>query len=108
MADTTSKPLRTIGERLRYAHSLYPSASSFSLRDVDRLCVPALGLGHTRQIADDAIKDPGVSTIDRLARVLGCSFEWLGTGRGKAPTKRAVLIAVNRASMLAAQEGGAK
>lgn len=94
----------TVGHRLAFALSL---AQGPSLRDLDRWCSPRpLGLGHASKIAKGEIVDPSVSTVDRLATVLGCSFEWLATGRGHAPRPGAVKRALVAAQMRKASAGG--
>ena len=40
---------------------------------------------------------PGSNATSQLARVLGCSLEWLIDGNGKEPSERVVKAAVRRA-----------
>lgn len=87
----------TIGERIAFAHALYPYPEAFKLRDLDAFCQPPLGGGHCAQIIAGKIKEPRRATLRSIARVLGCSYAWLAEGEGRAPGKKAVREAVDMA-----------
>jgi hypothetical protein len=96
MANQTDTP-KTIGARLAFAYSLYPTPEVFSLRNLDEWCEPRLGGGHCAQIIAGKIKEPRRATLKAIAKVLGCSYAWLAEGEGRAPGKRAVREAVDLA-----------
>lgn len=87
----------TIPARLIYARELYTGDNPPSLREIDRLCEPRLGLGHTQQIVAGDVKDPGTDTLRRIAVVLGCKVGWLSAGEGNAPSAEKVTAAVSKA-----------
>lgn len=96
MANQTDTP-KTIGARLAFAYSLYPTPEVFSLRNLDDFCEPRLGGGHCAQIIAGKIKEPRRATLKAIAKVLGCSERWLAEGEGKGPTVRRLCEAVSMA-----------
>jgi len=59
--------------------------------------ISGLGSGHTSQITRGKNRAPRVETVERLASTLGASSAYLLLGYGRAPSKRTVQGAVERA-----------
>jgi transcriptional regulator with XRE-family HTH domain len=74
-------------------------------RELDRLT--GLGEGHASMLEKRRRSDRiEARTIDRIARVFGCSMEWLFRGEGKAPTAKDVARPVLRARSELARSAG--
>ena len=58
--------------------------------------------GAPGQILRGKVRGPSVSTLDPLARVLGCSLDWLVRGEGQGPSSVTVRSAVALAKDAAA------
>ena len=80
-----------VPERIALARSL----AGIPRSDLDALA--GLGRGHVSMIETGRRPNLEAKTAVALASVLGVTTDWLLTGEGKAPTKRAVHAAVERA-----------
>lgn len=58
---------------------------------------------HIRHIESGLIKSVETHTVQAIARVLGCSLDWLLNGEGDEPTEAAILAAVELARVEAAK-----
>jgi hypothetical protein len=67
MANQTDTP-KTIGARLAFAYSLYPTPEVFSLRNLDEWCEPRLGGGHCAQIIAGNVIPRAIAAAVRLDR----------------------------------------
>lgn len=72
-------------------HALRTRAG-LSGRELDRLA--AITPNHSGFIERGQIKRAGIGTVERLARVLGCSIGWLASGEGEPPTDDQIAAAV--------------
>lgn len=80
--------MTTLAERVREARV----KSGISQRELARLA--KLSEGYPGHIESGKVEAIGSDIAERLARVLGCSLDWLITGGGRGPSKRQVLEAV--------------
>jgi transcriptional regulator with XRE-family HTH domain len=78
-----------VAERIKWARQRVPSLSA---REVARLA--QLQPSHVSLIESGAVANVRVDTLTALARVLGCSLDWLVNGIGDAPDDDAVRAAV--------------
>lgn len=82
----------TIGERLRSVRKL-GGVSARQLAELAGLESPA----HVGLIEHGDRPDPRSSTVEKLARTLGVTSDWLIAGIGKMPSGARVLAAVEKA-----------
>ena len=80
----------TLADRLRTART----AAGLSCRALDGLA--GLTLGHANAI-ERLTMNPGVGTVERLARALGTTVGWLAAGEGEPPTDLEIASAVEAA-----------
>jgi transcriptional regulator with XRE-family HTH domain len=71
-----------------------------STKEVDRLA--GLKPGHTWQVEKNTAKR-AADTLDRIARVLGLTMDYVIRGDGEPPTAQEVIEAVTRARVAAEQ-----
>jgi hypothetical protein len=76
----------TIPDRVWYALYCLERDAKGDLPAVSHLeAREGLSNGIIMKLAKDKRPNPGVETIERVARALSCDFTWLATGQGQAP-----------------------
>lgn len=90
--DSEHEDLAMLAGRLRHARML----SGLSARELNELALKRTGT-HVSLIESGVRESPQADTLEKLARVLGITLDWLIAGTGPLPSKRAVLAAVERA-----------
>lgn len=93
--------LRTLPQRLKYARGL----SGFSGRRLGELA--GVSAGYIIGVERGRWKDPGTDALQRIAGVLGVTFDWLLKG-GDPPLAEGIRHAVADAERQAIREGRAK
>ena len=89
---------RRIGERLQKLHNQVPGLS------IDELArIVGVSRGTVWKIENLPKANPLASTVERLARVLGCRVGWLAAGEGREPSTEAIVAAVTAASIAYAE-----
>jgi transcriptional regulator with XRE-family HTH domain len=88
----------SVGDRLRSVRLL----AGISARELGRLA--HLQQSHASLIESGVVANVRVDTLRELARVLGCSLDWLVNGEGATPTAEDVLAAVAAARAEASGE----
>lgn len=89
----------SVAERLRFARNL----TDISARGLARLA--RLQPSHVSLIESGAVANVRVDTLSAIARVLGCSLDWLVNGEGDAPVAESVAAAVDAARVNADETG---
>ena len=77
--------------RLKQARTI----AGLSQRELARLA--HLASTHVGLIESGHVENPQTDTLCALARVLGCSLDWLLAGEGPPPTTEQVVAAIERA-----------
>ncbi|WP_437617199.1 helix-turn-helix domain-containing protein [Sorangium sp. So ce834] len=94
-----ARPPETLGARLQNLRT-FAGVSRRRLSQIAGIAPALVGMIERGKVAS-----PQAGTLVRIARVLGCSIDWLATGTGRAPSRARVMAAV--ATATAANEAAA-
>ena len=83
--------MKTAGERIRAARAM----AGISTKDLDRLA--GLKPGVSWAVENSATGNSETKTVDKIAKVLGLSLDYIVRGDGKPPTANKVKAAVDAA-----------